>query len=294
MESDPDPTPTGPGGGWSSGSGTTSLPSTRSSRPPRRRSSGPPSRSRKPLVEWGGPPRARTTALVGPEPPIGALPQLGSDSWRPSSGSWPPTTAPSCAIPRPPSSRSAWAIPTGQPTPAPTPSTRGSYANRPCKSCASGMGRPQPTCSKAMTRWPAGAAPVTLKLGADEAGPSLCQRGGRVSSCRWAGVARTGPACNQMRDAAGGWVAGPRRLVPLAPPRGGAPLPLRAGEPRPLHFSVPLCRLWRLPDHPGQAGQLPGRGRPVLLADPPGGGRQRGRAIPGQAVDGRGGQRLGR
>ena len=49
------------------------------------------------------------------------------------------------AISRLPSCRSAWVVPTGRPLPAPMPSTRGSYANRPYKSCATGKRRPQPT-----------------------------------------------------------------------------------------------------------------------------------------------------
>lgn len=91
-----------------------------------------------------GRPAQRTTALGGREPPIGPPPPLGSGSCGPSSGSWPPTIEPSCATNRRPSSRSAWAIPTGPPTPAPTPSTRASYANRPCKNCATGKPGPQP------------------------------------------------------------------------------------------------------------------------------------------------------
>jgi hypothetical protein len=62
--------------------------------------------------------------------------------------SWPPTIEPSCATNRRPSSRSAWAIPTEPPTPAPTPSTCASYANRPCKNCATGKPGPQPAATR--------------------------------------------------------------------------------------------------------------------------------------------------
>jgi hypothetical protein len=107
-----------------------------------------------------------------------------------------------------------------------------------CSSPAPGEERSAASTAAPLTWAAARWQPVQQPTGRSARGCGVPAHGaaGEAGPCprppRWAHVELPagwwwpGPATrSQRRDAPGGWVVGPRRLVPLAPPRGGAPLP---------------------------------------------------------------------